>query len=81
MCYVFETGAYYHGGDGDFFWVDDTALKYKDWKEGEPRWNVNCALMIHRRQWGTDNCTVKRRYICKKEIDYVLGKTRVMQAS
>ena len=81
MCYVFETGAYYHGGDGDFFWVDDTALKYEDWKEGEPRWNVNCALMIHRRQWGTDNCTVKRRYICKKEIDYVLRKTRVMQAS
>ncbi|XP_028414660.1 uncharacterized protein LOC114537762 [Dendronephthya gigantea] len=61
-------GAYYHAADGDFYWVDDSRMKYNDWKTGEPRWNVNCALMIHREQWGTDVCTVGRRFICKKEI-------------
>ena len=61
-------GAYYHSADGDFYWIDDDEVKYKDWAKGEPRWNVDCALMIHKKKWGTDTCMTQRKYICKMEI-------------
>ena len=61
-------GAYYHSGDGDFYWVDDGIVKYSDWGKNEPRWNVDCALLVHREKWGTDRCLVPRRSICKREI-------------
>lgn len=62
-----RTGAEYHPIDGAFKWVsDDTSIEFNDWKKGEPRFGMDCAIMLNRKNWGTDQCAMERNYICKK---------------
>ena len=64
MCYFL--GAKYSPSKGNFAWPDDTEVVYNAWNPGEPRFGLDCSLMMNRKGWGTDRCDMERSYICKK---------------
>lgn len=59
-------GAKYSPSKGNFAWPDDTEVAYNAWNPGEPRFGLDCSLMMNRKGWGTDRCDMERSYICKK---------------
>lgn len=61
-------GAKYSPSKGNFAWPDDTEVVYNAWNPGEPRFGLDCSLMMNRKGWGTDRCDMERSYICKKEL-------------
>ncbi|KAL9972526.1 hypothetical protein ACROYT_G018849 [Oculina patagonica] len=61
-------GAKYSPSKGNFIWPDETEVVYNAWNPGEPRFGLDCALMVNRKGWGTDRCDMERSYICKKEL-------------
>ena len=63
---VLHLGAKYSSSKGGFFWPDDTAVDYSSWNAGEPRFGLDCSLMVNKKGWGTERCDMKRSYICKK---------------
>ncbi|XP_015775659.1 PREDICTED: CD209 antigen-like protein 2 [Acropora digitifera] len=66
-------GARYNPRKGGFFWPDDTAVVYSSWNKGEPRFGLDCSIMVNRKGWGTERCDMERSYICKRgELTYSL---------
>ncbi|KAJ7392901.1 hypothetical protein OS493_008138 [Desmophyllum pertusum] len=61
-------GAKYSPSKGSFLWPDATEVVYNAWSQGEPRFGLDCALMMNREGWGTDRCDMERSYICKREL-------------
>lgn len=61
-------GAKYSPSRGNFIWPDDTDVVYSAWNPGEPRFGLDCTLMLNRKGWGSDRCDMDRSYICKKEL-------------
>ncbi|KAM7437913.1 hypothetical protein ABFA07_012522 [Porites harrisoni] len=61
-------GAKYSPSKGSFLWPDGKAVVYNSWNPGEPRFGLDCSLMINRKGWGTERCDMERNYICKKEL-------------
>lgn len=59
-------GAKYSPSKGNFAWPDNTEVVYNAWNPGEPRFGMDCSLMMNRKGWGTDRCDMERSYICKK---------------
>jgi len=59
-------GAKYSPSKGNFAWLDDTEVVYNAWNPGEPRFGLDCSLMMNRKGWGTDRCDMERSFICKK---------------
>lgn len=59
-------GAKYSPSKGNLTWPDDTEVVYNAWNPGEPRFGLDCSLMVNRKGWGTDRCDMERSYICKK---------------
>lgn len=69
----FCLGARYNPSKGGFFWPDDTAVVYSSWNKGEPRFGLDCSIMVNRKGWGTERCDMERNYICKiGELTYSL---------
>lgn len=62
----FCLGARYNPRKGGFFWLDDTAVVYSSWNKGEPRFGLDCSIMVNRKGWGTERCDMERSYICKR---------------
>ena len=62
----FCLGARYDPRKGGFFWLDDTAVVYNSWNKGEPRFGLDCSIMVNRKGWGTERCDMERSYICKR---------------
>lgn len=62
---VSSTGAKYNSSAGDFMWADDTSIDFNAWKKGEPRWGLDCAILMNHQKWGTDSCSSKRPSVCK----------------
>jgi len=62
----FCLGARYNPRKGGFFWLDDTAVVYSSWNQGEPRFGLDCSIMVNRKGWGTERCDMERSYICKR---------------
>ena len=65
-CFFFLLGAKYSPSKGSFLWPDGKAVVYNSWNPGEPRFGLDCSLMINRKGWGTERCDMERNYICKK---------------
>ena len=71
QCFFFFTfflspGLKYSPSKGGFFWPDDKALDYNSWNPGEPRFGLDCSVMLNRKGWGTERCDMERSFICKK---------------
>ncbi|PFX18966.1 Zinc metalloproteinase nas-13 [Stylophora pistillata] len=66
--YICKRGAKYSPSRGNFIWPDDTDVVYSAWNPGEPRFGLDCTLMLNRKGWGTDRCDMDRSYICKREV-------------
>ncbi|XP_067040328.1 uncharacterized protein [Acropora muricata] len=71
-------GARYNPRKGGFFWLDDTAVVYSSWNKGEPRFGLDCSIMVNRKGWGTERCDMERSYICKRELkSYKRSKIKI----
>ena len=55
----------------NYFWVDDSAVDFTNWEEGEPNGNgaFGTELCIqayaHNGKWNDASCTDRMAYICK----------------
>uniref|UniRef100_A0A8D0GMX1 C-type lectin domain-containing protein n=1 Tax=Sphenodon punctatus TaxID=8508 RepID=A0A8D0GMX1_SPHPU len=57
--------------DGEWIWVDDTAVDFVNWKKGEPvgeSYHKDCAVLNSEEgEWFTSRSSSNREFICKKK--------------